>query len=418
MENESDEVKQLKLKIQKLEKIKAALMKRVESSTAMQGNAFALFEGNILLQKEVNKKTQQIEKDRLELKKLKQALDASVLISETDKGGMIKYVNTNFCTTSGYSEQELVGKAHNIVNSGIHPPSFWEDFWKALRKGRSFRAEICNRRKNGDLYWIEQTVFPLFDAEDRIKGYSSVSIDVSDKKSHQEKSLHQAKLASIGELAAGIGHEINNPLAIASTNATFVLKQLSKENVDLEKVRDRIEKIENANKRIRKIIDGLRTYARMNSDDMMKVSLTEAVTSTISLISEIYQKKGIQLASEIGKEELFILGDTGKLQQIIMNLISNAKDATEENTERLIKIKIYSKDDKVVLSVKDNGCGIPTEIKDKILAPFFTTKPPGKGTGMGLGVVRELTEYFNGNLDIYSKVGEGSEFVLSFPNIQ
>jgi PAS domain S-box-containing protein len=404
----------LLLEIEKLKKINIALMNRVEQSVATQGSAFSLFEGNIILRKKVEEKEAELEEAKINLLKQKRSLDAAVLISETDLRGKLTYVNSLFCATTGYVRDELVGQPHKIVSSGKHSKDFWVSFWRLLKKGKVFKGEICNKAKDGSHFWVDSTVFPLFDLDYTIKGFTSVSIDITGKKEKEKRYIHQAKLASIGELAAGVGHEINNPLAICIGNLNLIERELIKENYQNLNVLEKIKKIRTASNRIKKITDGLRIYSRLDAEASEISSLGDIVSQTLDLVSDIYEKEGVEISLEFSHRlnSFLVKGDSGKLQQVLMNLVSNAKDATDGQKSRTLAVKVLKSEGRVSVSVKDNGHGIPDSIRSKILDPFFTTKKSGKGTGLGLGLVREVIESLGGKLEIESSVGTGSCFTI------
>ncbi|MBT4789958.1 MAG: response regulator [Halobacteriovoraceae bacterium] len=351
--------------------------------------------------------------------KHKNYLDLAALVSETDINGTITYVNNKFCEVSKFSREELIGQNHNIVNSGVHSSAFWKDFWDKINRDKLFKGEVCNRAKDGKLYWVEVTAFPVYDSENEIKGYSAIRVEVTNKKETEKQMLHQSKLASIGEMAAGVGHEINNPLAISIGNLHVLKRLFEKSNFDNVKVRNSIEKIEVAHERVKKIVDGLRTYSRMDGNYDEVVCVQDAIEQTISLILEIYTKDGVEITHDLVTENILIKGALGPFQQILMNLISNAKDATENQVSRAIHITLIKENEKTLkLTVSDNGAGIPEEVRGKILNPFFTTKKIGAGTGIGLGVVCELVKKMNGTVEIDSEVGKGSKFSIIMPIAQ
>jgi PAS domain S-box-containing protein len=351
-----------------------------------------------------------------QLLKQKEALDSSTLISETDLFGRITYVNQQFCKISGYSENELLGKTHKLLNSGLHSKEFWKDFWTTLHAGNTWRGEVCNKAKDQSLFWVEVAVIPNKDAEKKIIGYSAIRVDITSKKSTQVAMINREKLASIGEIAAGVGHEINNPLAIIVGNHNIIKTTMKSNNIENERISKALEKIDIANNRIKKIVDGLRTYSRSDSDDTQIISLAEVINQTIYLVDEIYSKDGIKLTLNLDTSPMSVVGNIGKLQQIIMNLVSNARDATDGRPNRSIVIKAENIQNKyVVLSVADNGSGIPKNIIDKIFNPFFTTKEVGKGTGIGLRLVDEFVKKMDGKIEVVSKPNEGTSFILTFP---
>lgn len=350
------------------------------------------------------------------LKASNDSLNAAALVSSTDLNGIITYVNEKFCQISGYSAEEMLGQPHRIVNSGKHTKEFWQELWATIKSGQSYKGEICNRAKDGSLYWVEATIIPVTDANNAIVGYTALRIDVTSKKETERQFQHQSKLASIGEMAAGVGHEINNPLAIGAGSIELIKRMLKQETITNPKIFDRIEKVEMANERIRKIVDGLRTYARSDSDQTEIVSMHNAIDQTLNLISEIYEGEGISISRNYPKPELLTRGNLGVLQQVIMNFMSNARDATVGQSSRKIELSLVAQlDNTLRFSVGDNGSGISDAIKDKIFEPFFTTKGVGKGTGLGLGIVSELVKKMGGELEFESVEGEGSSFSIVLP---
>lgn len=416
MEN-SDDIKKLKLKIAALEKTNQVLMDRVEQTVSQLSDSFSLFQKNGMLQNEIEKKTHQLQKSILEVDRHKRAINEALIISETNEFGQITFANEKFYQISGYTPEEILGKTHNIINSGHHSEEFWSQFWQTLKDKKTFRGEICNRNKNGEEYWVDSTVYPILDDKNEIKGFTSVRVDITEKRLNQLKSHHNDKLASIGSLAAGVGHEINNPLTIVMFNLDFVMRTLKKDPIDFEKIVAKIESAQTALKRIQKITEGLRVYSRANNESQEKISLSKVIHSTIDFVTSIYRSQGIEVSAELPPDyDYLVLANSGRLEQVLMNLITNARDATEGKPERLIKIqleKISSKD--VLISVTDNGTGIPNHLIHKIREPFFTTKGPQKGTGIGLGIVSEFVSQINGRLEIKSEMGKGSTFQVFLP---
>ncbi len=228
--------------------------------------------------------------------------------------------------------------------------------------------------------------------------------------------IHKSKLASIGELSAGVGHEINNPLTISIGNIELLKKELIESNFDTKIFTKKIEVIELAHKRIKNIVDGLRTYSRADDEEKEIISFDYAVDQTFNLVQDIYESDGIVIEKSIPDTKIYLKANLGKLQQVILNLITNAKDATVGQEKRIIHLKLQEiNKSSFLFSVTDNGIGIPEDVRDKIFNPFFTTKKIGEGTGMGLGFVSEIVKGMNGKLSVESKLNEGTKFTIIFP---
>ncbi len=259
-------------------------------------------------------------------------------------------------------------------------------------------------KKDGTTVPVELNGF-IIENYNGVKGIFSLVEDISEKiatdqkiEVQRKKLVHSAKLASIGEMAAGVGHEINNPLAIAMGNITLIKRFLKSKGIVNGNMDRYLDSISYANERIRKIVDGLKLYSRLDSSIYKKASMNEAILETFKLTSEIYEKDGIFINFDKETEDLFIKGSLGELQQILVNLLSNAKDATKGKSNREILIELVKKGDYAQLSISDNGKGIPDNVKEHIFDPFFTTKEPGKGTGLGLGLVYELIKKMDGDI--------------------
>lgn len=225
------------------------------------------------------------------------------------------------------------------------------------------------------------------------------------------------KFTILGTLSAGISHEINNPLAIIKGNVSLLKKDLLSSQFDADEISKRFEKVELSIFRMQKIVESLRLYARQERTELSKISVNKIVLQTYDLIKHMFHAENVQLRLEIIDKEIFIKGDETKLMQILINLLSNAKDAVEVNSNKEVKLILHEDEERVYLSVEDNGMGISDSIKEKIGLPFFTTKPVGKGTGLGLGIVNEYVEEFSGKFKFDSLLGKGSTFTVSFQKI-
>jgi PAS domain S-box-containing protein len=227
--------------------------------------------------------------------------------------------------------------------------------------------------------------------------------------------LHNARLVSIGQLAAGVGHEINNPLAII-TGYLSIAQQLLEKNGHLDpKIGEIFEKIKTANGRIANIVKGLRSFAR--SDEVQKVAFDfhELVNETLFMISDIYKKEGVNVSYNGPQNPVYFSGNRGRIQQVLVNIISNAKDATEGKTERNINIKLEVISEEIKLIISDNGHGIPDHVREKIFDPFFTTKEVNVGTGIGLSLVNNIIKEHEGHIEVDSIEGKGARFIIVLP---
>ncbi len=236
-----------------------------------------------------------------------------------------------------------------------------------------------------------------------------------DLNNQTKMALHNAKLASIGLLAASVGHEINNPLAIIKGFLSVADGDLKQLGVSDPHIYEMFSKMDLALDRIEGIVKGLRSFSRSDDNDLRDFYVCELVMETYSMLKELYAKEGVILELNCANNKVRIHGSRGRLQQVIVNLIANAKDATEGKPYRKVSISSFVVNGVLELNVADNGSGLSEELKTKIFEPFFTTKDVNKGTGLGLSLVNTMVKELNGIIEIDSTLGIGSKFTLKLP---
>ncbi|WP_412462803.1 ATP-binding protein [Halobacteriovorax sp. RT-2-6] len=241
---------------------------------------------------------------------------------------------------------------------------------------------------------------------------------VSQLKELQQKDqviTHSSKLAAIGELAAGVGHEINGPLTIIKGYLARLKKENFKSNEHEDYIVKSLEKIESSATQIENIVKGLRNFSRKDGQGLVLFDLSAVLNDCILMIEEIYEHYGISVSFENSLGELQVKGSPGKIQQVVMNLLTNARDALEQSEVKQIKVTLTSCDDKAVIEVSDSGAGISEENKRKIFEPYFTTKEYGKGSGLGLSLSHNFIKEHGGSITIDSNSGGGTTFRIEIP---
>lgn len=234
----------------------------------------------------------------------------------------------------------------------------------------------------------------------------------------EQQMIATERLAALGTLAAGVAHEINNPLAIINEAAGFMRVLLNKQPPagmpNKEKFEKALEKIENSVKRARAITHQLLGSVRKAEPVLAQIDMAELVNETMGLVANEAKSKqiSITLHPDAGLRAIWI--DPNQVRQILINLLSNAIHATPENGR--VSIFLERAADGIRIVVEDSGMGIPRENLEKIFEPFFSTKSPGKGTGLGLFVTREIIEKLNGTIAVSSRVGKGSRFTVQIPD--
>ena len=286
----------------------------------------------------------------------------------------------------------------------------------------SWKGKIVT--KKGVEKWIHARSVPERQADGAVL-WTGIVIDHSHEKKLEEEvqkqraiAEHQAKLASIGQLASGIGHEINNPLMILAGKMERVRQLVSERKQWDPGLQTIFESHGAAAYRIKKIVDGLGTFSRMEDEITSEVcNLGELIRSTYFMISEILESDGIVFQfDDFSGEGIFGNFPAGKLQQILLNLISNARDAMANQTRKILRVELAPLSDTAVrIQVEDSGEGIQEELWEKVFDPFFTTKDVGKGTGLGLSLSQSIAKRLGGSLDLIRTGKTGTLFELRIP---
>lgn len=227
--------------------------------------------------------------------------------------------------------------------------------------------------------------------------------------------LQSAKLAATGEMAAGVAHELNSPLTAILGNSQLLARELMEKDPRHELAQN----IVNSGKRCKSIIQNLLTFARQDNAPRENVSLAECIDQALSLISYQMDRQGIKITKQISGQRQEIFANKQQIEQVLVNLILNARDALEgkEDGGIIIRTGIIDQDDResVFISVSDNGCGISQQDQESIFQPFYTTKADGKGYGLGLSVSLGIIQNHSGSIEVKSRKNQGSTFKLLLP---
>jgi PAS domain S-box-containing protein len=269
---------------------------------------------------------------------------------------------------------------------------------------------LANRKLGYSESYYEHLI-PLISGLGEILYAASIEEQLEQQK---QLALHNAKLATIGQLAAGVGHEINNPLAIIAGQLMLTEQHLrSLDQVD-DFISDRLWRIQNSITRITNIVNGLRTFARSDESLITSFDLAELIKETLDMLKDLMTKENILISFENLVENAYIKGNRGRIQQVLVNLITNGRDATAGQVDRTITVRLQEKNNHFELFVSDNGPGVPQTIRDKIFDPFFTTKKLNEGTGIGLALVSTIIKEHDGEIRLISNTF-GATFKINLP---
>jgi PAS domain S-box-containing protein len=447
-----------------------------------------------------------LEATNLELQAQKTALDEHAIVSITDTDGAITYVNDKFCAISGYTREELLGQNHRMLNSELHPSAFFETIWQTITSGKVWHGEIRNRRRDGSFYWLDSTFVPFLGLDGKPTQYIAIRTDISARKRMEEslqdinvelqkrvdertaalsrakqqleadiaernqsqvllqqqfqqleglhhelqnaqsQLLQSEKLASIGQLAAGVAHEINNPIGFVHSNLGTLENYIRdlfriieayeaceatlppdavghgdiaslRKQLDLPYLKEDIPALMNESRdgitRVRKIIQDLKDFSRLDSTpDWQYANLHQGLDSTLNIVhNEIkYHAEVVKEYGDLPEVECL----PSQMNQVFMNLLVNAAHAIE-GPRGTITVRSGRAGEEAWVEVADTGKGIPEDALGRIFDPFYTTKPVGKGTGLGLSLAYGIIQKHNGRIEVKSEVGKGTTFRVTLP---
>ncbi len=382
------------------------------------------------------------------------ALDVSSIVALTNTKGRITYVNEQFCEISKYERKELLGQDHRIINSGHHPKSFFKELWDTIRRGEVWRGDICNRAKDGSLYWVETTIVPVANSDGTVMQYMAVRNEITARKNaeaaleraiedlrlasarereranavevardelaeanaqlreEQTKLIQAEKLSSIGVLASGVAHEINNPLS----GVMACVKALKEGRVKGDRVDEYFATAQDGLERILITTRALLDYARHSPPVQERVAAQDVISGALKLIHPAIRKKNIELKIEADPQANFRV-DRRQIMQVLINLVINATHASQPGGHIRIGTirREVEKGPQLGIQVEDHGSGMSQETIRRACDPFFTTKPEGEGTGLGLAVTLRIIGSHGGDLDIQSEVGSGTKMTVWLP---
>lgn len=306
-------------------------------------------------------------------------------------------VNRSVCELLGYSESELLSKTFQDIT---HPDDLNADLLHVHQmlagKVRTYEMQKRYFHKSGHIIWARLSVSLVRNQKREPLYFISQIENITERKRAEEKLIQSAKLASLGEMSAGIAHEISNPLTIISGSVNLLHKAVN----DPEKFSAKIKSIQKAIGRINKIVNGLRKYSRASEGkEFSKYSLSEIVRESILLTQGKSKRNDVSVTYNLTTESL-IYCDEVAIEQVIINLIDNALDAAKGRDHRWVKIETFVEAESVGLRVSDSGPGIPEAMQNKLFDPFFTTKPVGEGTGLGLSITKGILEEHGATISV------------------
>lgn len=343
-------------------------------------------------------------------------------IITTDLKGKITYQNRAMEEMIQYKREEVLGThISHFYTGGIQQAREIMDLLRKRERTENFEMEV--KARDGTAMSILTSLFLLRNEEGEVIGTAGIFKDISGQKlleaklkAAQVRLVEASKMRALGELVAGVAHEINNPLMASQTILHVILKNSPQDAPE----RERLELIQKCNDRIERIVEHLREFSRQKRPEFRDLDINLPISNALMMTGQQLLDHNITIVEELSEALPHVSGDGNQLEQVFLNLISNARDALEDvKGEKRITISstLVEEDGKpfIRVLVKDTGVGISKENLDKVLEPFFSTKPVGKGTGLGLSLCFGIIESHEGRLEIQSELGKGTEIKIFIP---
>lgn len=359
-----------------------------------------------------------------ELAAYKLALDAHSIVAVTDTKGTITYANDKFCQISGYDHKELIGQNHRILNSGHHPESFFTDMYRTIANGKSWHDEIKNRAKDGSYYWVDSTIAPFKDANEKIIQYVAIRTDITERKEAEEERLRQfQKMEVLGQLTGSVAHDFNNVLTVLNCNIGLLKSQNSAEEREHGLIDECMEAVALGSS----LTSRLTNFVRKEAVAIARIDLSALIVGFSDLLDRSVGKD-VSIEFMLPDNALLVLADAALVEVALLNLVMNARDAMPGDGKITVSLNKTNIDEAAdpfpgrdnqkpyaLLQISDTGTGMPPEIKERVFEAFFTTKDEGKGTGLGLNTVQDLARSAGGFIQLESEPGKGTTVKIFFP---
>jgi PAS domain S-box-containing protein len=345
------------------------------------------------------------------------------LVVVTDFDGKIIFVNQACEQICGYSAPELIGKLPRVFKSDQHDQKYFENMWQTVVQGKIWNGRITNRKKDGSLCQESMVISPVRDKDGRIINFVSIRRDISKQLTLEEQFRQAQKMDALGRLAGGVAHDFNNILTVINGLSELMMFETAPGSPSYQNLKE----IHLAGEKAAHLTRQLLTFSRKQLVNTSILDLNQTVASMDQMLRRLIGED-IELITVLGSSLALIHMDPGSVEQIIVNLAVNARDAMPEGGKLILETTNVELDEAyaslhagmkpgsyVMLAVTDTGQGMSPEIQSKIFDPFFTTKEVGKGTGLGLSTVYGIVQNHRGNIWVYSEVGRGTIFKIYFP---
>ncbi len=382
-----------------------------------------LKETNAVLEAQKNELTstlKMVEQLNAQLQAQNTALNHSAIVSITDLQAHIVNVNDNFCNTTGYSRDELLGKNIRIVNSGEHSQETFHQLWETISKGDTWRGELKNKKKDGTYYWCDAAIAPIFDEHEKPKMFFALQFDISQRKKYlEELSLKSRELEDLNhlkdKLLSIVSHDFRSPLNTLKGSLSLLVRGALSADEFKMLTKDLLEKLDHTYN----LLENLLHWAKSQMEGMKvypkRIDLNKIGDDCIELLAPIAEKKLVKLHNQIALESA-AYADNEMIKLVIRNLISNAIKFSNARGEVLLRSELQ--DEQLIISVKDVGTGISNENQERLFrTESVTTSGTSNERGIGLGLLlcKDFVERNGGRIWFESEYMKGSTFYFTLP---
>ncbi len=357
------------------------------------------------------------------LQKLYVAVEQSPsVILITDAEGFVEYANPRFSQITGYSIEEAIGQNPRVLR-GDTPNEVYRNLWETIRNGNIWEGEFHNKKKDGTFFWEHAIIAPIRNELGVTTNYLAIKEDITEQRSLQAQLQQSQKMEAIGLLAGGIAHDFNNILTAILGYSTLLQMELKASGKAKEYIENLLVMVEKASH----LTKGLLAFSRNQKMTAKLLDLNDVVSTITKLISRVIGEN-IRVVPHLSKSKLQVMADDGQIEQVLMNLATNARDAMPSGGILTIATDIVTLDHSdpiladsgkpgnyAMISVSDTGGGMDEATISRIFEPFFTTKETGKGTGLGLSILYGIIKQHHGFVSVVSAPGAGTTFVIHIP---
>ena len=372
----------------------------------------------------VKAKTADLERALLELRQQRFVIDQHAIVTVCGVDGRITYGNDKFSQLSGYPQQEFIGCDHALLNSGYHPKGFFKTMYQTIARGDVWHGEICNRAKDGSLYWVDSTTAAFMDESGKPREYISVRTDITQRKRAESNAYAASRAKS--DFLANMSHELRTPM-----NGVVGMVDILQQTELLPNQHRMVSTIHSSALSLLQLLNDILDFSKIEAGKLevesIPTHLREVVESAAQLLAVVSDAKSVDLSVFVSPDlPTWIVSDPVRLRQVLLNLMGNAiKFGRNESGQvarvnvQVVRCVLADGLDGVRLSVSDNGIGMSPAVVAKLFQPFTqadeSTARKFGGTGLGLSITQRLVELLHGGIAVQSVLGEGSEFSVTLP---